>query len=136
VYCNESRPYLSILIKRLYNNYINTIPNQGYSKLLYLLIKSLQEVFGINENLKQIRSFATDEKIKLNFKNANFARESLQDALKRIEFILYEASSSPMSSLIELSRLKKEIKDIGKINLLLKETYFSVKLLLAELKLK
>jgi hypothetical protein len=127
-------PYLSILIKRLYNNYINTIPNQGYSKLLYLLIKSLQEVFGINENLKQIRSFATDEKIKLNFKNANIARESLQDALKRIEFILNQASS--MSSLIELHRLKKEIKDIPEINLLLKEMYISVKLLLAELKLK
>lgn len=127
-------PYLSILIKRLYNNYINSIPNQGYSKLLYLLIKSLQEVFGINRNLKQIRSFATDEKIKLNFKNANIARESLQDALKRIEFILNEASS--MSSLIELDRLKKEIKDIPEINLLLKETYISVKLLLAELKLK
>jgi hypothetical protein len=127
-------PYLSILIKRLYNNYINTIPNQGYSKLLYLLIKSLQEVFGINENLKQIRSFATDEKIKLNFKNANIARESLQDALKRIELILNQASS--MSSLIELHRLKKEIKDIPEINLLLKEMYISVKLLLAELKLK
>jgi hypothetical protein len=127
-------PYLSILIKRLYNNYINTIPNQGYSKLLYLLIKSLQEVLGINRNLKQIRSFTTDEKIKLNFKNANIARESLQDALKRIEFILNEASS--MSSLIELDRLKKEIKDIPEINLLLKETYISVKLLLAELKLK
>ena len=54
------------------------IPSQGYSKLLYLLIKSLQEVFGINRNLKQIRSFATDEKIKLNFKNVNIARESLQ----------------------------------------------------------
>jgi hypothetical protein len=116
-------PYLSILIKRLYNNHINTIPNQGYSKLLYLLIKSLQEVFGINRNLKQIRSLATDKKIKLNFKNANIARESLQDALKRIEFILNEASSSSMSSLIELSRLKKEIKDIREINLLLKATY-------------
>lgn len=127
-------PYLSILIKRLYNNYINTIPNQGYSKLLYLFIKSLQEVFGINRNLKQIRSFATDEKIKLNFKNANIARESMQDALKRIEFILNQASS--MSSFIELHRLKKEIKDIPEINLLLKETYISVKLLLAKLKLK
>jgi hypothetical protein len=127
-------PYLGILIKRLYNNYINTIPNQGYSKLLYLLIKSLQEVFGINRNLKQIRSFATDEKIKLNFKNANIARESMQDALKRIEFILNQASS--MSSLIELHRLKKDIKDIPEINLLLKETYISVKLLIADLKLK
>ena len=91
--------------------------------MLYLLIKSLQEVFGINRNLKQIRSLATDKKIKLNFKNANIARESLQDALKRIEFILNEASSSSMSSLIELSRLKKEIKDIPEMNLLLKETY-------------
>ena len=102
--------------------------------MLYLLIKSLQEAFGINRNLKKIRSFATDEKIKLNFKNANIPRESLQDALKRIEFILNQASS--MSSLIELSRLKKEIKDIPEINLLLKETYISLKLLLAELKLK
>jgi hypothetical protein len=131
---SASMPYLSILVKRLYNNYINTIPNQGYSKLLYLLIKSLQEVFGINRNLKQIRSFATDEKIKLNFKNANIARESMQDALKRIEFILNQASS--MSSLIELHRLKKDIKDIPEINLLLKETYISVKLLIADLKLK
>ncbi|HKI07892.1 MAG TPA: hypothetical protein VKA09_05820 [Nitrososphaeraceae archaeon] len=129
-------PYLSILIKGLYNNYINTIPSQGYSKLLYLLIKSLQEIFGINRNLKQIRSLATDEKIKLNFKNVNIARESLQDALKRIEFILNEATSSSMSSFIELSRLKKEIKDIPEINLLFKETYISFKLLLAELKLK
>ena len=104
--------------------------------MLYLLIKSLQEVFGINRNLKQIRSFATDEKIKLNFKNANIARESMQDALKRIEFILNGASSSSMSSSIELSRLKKKIKDIREINLLLKETYISMKLLLAELKLK
>ena len=106
--------------------------------MLYLLIKSLQEVFGINRNLKKIRSLATDEKIKLNFKKANIARESLQDALKRIEFILNGArsSSSSMSSLIELSRLKTEIKDIREINLLLKETYISVKLLLAELKLK
>jgi hypothetical protein len=104
--------------------------------LLYLLIKSLQEVFGINRNVKKIRSLATDEKIKLNFKKANIARESLQDALKRIEFILNEASYSSMSSLIELSRLKKEIKDIPEINLLLKETYISLKLLLAELKLK
>lgn len=61
-------------------------------------------------------------------------RESLHDALKRIEIILNEAS--PMSSLSELPRLKKEIKDISEINLLLKETYISVKLLLAELKLK
>jgi len=129
-------PYLSILIKGLYNNYINTIPSQGYSKLLYLLIKSLQEIFGISRNLKQIRSLATDEKIKLNFKNVNIARESLQDALKRIEFILNEATSSSMSSFIELSRLKKEIKDIPEINLLFKETYISFKLLLAELKLK
>jgi len=104
--------------------------------LLYLLVKSLQEVFGINRNLKQIRSFATDEKIKLNFKNVNVARESLQDALKRIEFILNEGTPSSMSSFIELSRLKKEIKDIPEINLLLKETYISLKLLLAELKLK
>jgi hypothetical protein len=104
--------------------------------LLYLLMKSLQEVFGRNRNLKQIRSFAADEKIKLNFKNVNIARESLQDALKRIEFILNEATSSSMSSFIELSRLKKEIKDIPEINLLLKETYISLKLLLAELKLK
>ena len=129
-------PYLSTLIRVIYDNYINTIPGQGYSKLLYLLIKSLQEVFGINRNLKQIRSFATDEKIRLNFKNVNIARESLQDALKRIEFILNEATSSSMSSFIELSRLKKEIKDIPEINLLLKETYISLKLLLAELKLK
>jgi len=104
--------------------------------LLYLLIKSLQDVFGINRNLKQIRSFAADEKIKLNFKNVNIARESLQDALKRIEFILNEATSSSMSSFIELSRLKKEIKDIPEMNLLLKETYMPLKLLLAELKLK
>ena len=104
--------------------------------MLYLLVKSLQEVFGINRNLKQIRSFATDEKIKLNFKNVNVARESLQDALKRIEFILNEGTPSSMSSFIELSRLKKEIKDIPEINLLLKETYISLKLLLAELKLK
>lgn len=129
-------PYLSILIKGLYNDYINMKPSQGYSKLLYLLIKSLQEVFGINRNLKQIRSFATDENIKLNFKNVNIARESLQDALKRMEFILNEATSSSMSSFIEKSRLKKEIKDIPEINLLLKETYISLKLLLAELKLK
>lgn len=129
-------PYLSILIKGLYNNYMNMIPSQGYSKLLYLLIKSLQEVFGINRNLKQIRSFATDENIKLNFKNVNIARESLQDTLKRMEFILNEATSSSMSSFIEKSRLKKEIKDIPEINLLLKETYISLKLLLAELKLK
>lgn len=104
--------------------------------MLYLLIKSLQEAFGINRNLKQIRSFATDEKIKLNFKNVNIARESLQDSLKRIEFILNEATSSSTSSFIELSRLKKEIKDIPEINLLLKETYISLKLFLAELKLK
>jgi hypothetical protein len=104
--------------------------------LLYLLIKSFQEAFGINRNLKEIRSFATDEKIKLNFKNVNIARESLQDALKRIEFILNETTSSSMSSFIELSRLKKEKKDISEINLLLKETYISLKLLLAELKLK
>jgi hypothetical protein len=87
-------PFLSILIKGLYNNYIKTIPSQGYSKLLYLLMKSLQEVFGIDRNLKQIRSFATGEKRKLNFKNVNIARESLQDALKRIEFILNQATSS------------------------------------------
>ncbi|HJR46693.1 MAG TPA: hypothetical protein VJ799_00920 [Nitrososphaeraceae archaeon] len=104
--------------------------------MLYLLIKSLQEAFGINRNLKKIRSFATDEKIKLNFKNVNIARESLQDALKRIELILNETTSSSMSSFIELSRLKKEKKDISEINLLLKETYISLKLLLAELKLK
>ena len=104
--------------------------------MLCLLIKSLQEAFGINRNLKQIRSFATDEKIKLNFKNVNIARESLQDSLKRIEFILNEATSSSASSFIELSGLKKEIKDIPEINLLLKETYISFKLLLAELKLK
>lgn len=104
--------------------------------MLYLLIKSLQEAFGIKRSLKQIRSFATDEKIKLNFKNVNIARESLQDSLKRIEFILNEATSSSTSSFIELSRLKKEIKDIPEINLLLKETYISLKLFLAELKLK
>ena len=104
--------------------------------MLYLLIKSLQEAFGINRNLKQIRSFATDEKIKLNFKYVNIARESLQDSLKRIEFILNEATSSSTSSFIELSRLKKEIKDIPEMNLLLKETYISLKLLLEELKLK
>ena len=104
--------------------------------MLYLLIKSLQEAFGINRNLKEIRSFATDEKIKLNFKNVNIARESLQDSLKRIEFILNEATSSSTSSFIELSRLKKEIKYIPEINLLLKETYISLKLLLADLKLK
>jgi hypothetical protein len=104
--------------------------------LLYYLIKSLQEVFGINRNLKQIRSFAADEKIKLNFKNANIARESLQVALNRIGIILNEGTASPMSSFIELSRLKKQIKDIPEINLLLKETYTSLKLLLAELKLK
>ncbi len=104
--------------------------------MLYLLIKSLQEAFGIIRSLKQIRSFATDEKIKLNFKNVSIARESLQDSLKRIEFILKEATSSSTSSFIELSRLKKEIKDIPEINLLLKETYISLKLFLAELKLK
>ncbi|HYZ65447.1 MAG TPA: hypothetical protein VE574_01845 [Nitrososphaeraceae archaeon] len=78
----------------------------------------------------------TDEKIKLNFKNVNIARESLQDSLKGTEFILNEATSSSTSSFIELSRLKKEIKDIPEINLLLKETYISLKLFLAELKLK
>ena len=56
--------------------------------------------------------------------------------LKRIEFILNEATSSSTSSFIELSRLKKEIKDIPEINLLLEETYISIKLFLAELKLK
>jgi hypothetical protein len=60
----------------------------------------------------------------------------LQDSLKRIEFILNEATSSSTSSFIELSRLKKEIKDIPEMNLLLKETYISLKLLLEELKLK
>jgi hypothetical protein len=104
--------------------------------LLYLLIKSLQEAFGIKRSLKQIRSFATDEKIKLNFKNVNIARESLQDSLKGTEFILNEATSSSTSSFIELPRLKKGIKDIPEINLLLKETYISLKLFLAELKLK
>ena len=59
----------------------------------------------------------------MNFKNVNIARESLQDALKRIEFILNEATFSSISSFIELSRLKKEIKDIREINLLLKATY-------------
>jgi hypothetical protein len=125
-----NKGYIIIITKR--------IPSWEYSKLLYLLMKSLQTVFKINRNLKQIRSLAEDEKIKLNFNNVNIARESLQDARKRIKSVLNEVPerNSSVASFVKLSKLKREIGDIQEINSLLKETYISLQLLLAELKLK
>jgi hypothetical protein len=104
--------------------------------LFYVFIKSLQKIFEINRNLKQIRSITKDTEITSSVKDINTVRNILQHALKRIEFVISEVGQHRGHTLsyVEISRLRDGLKDLREINCCVKEMFISLKLLLHEFK--
>jgi sensor histidine kinase regulating citrate/malate metabolism len=104
--------------------------------LFYVFIKSLQKIFEINRNLKQIRSITKDTEITSSVKDINTVRDILQHALKRIEFVISEVGQHRGHTLsyVETSRLRDGLKDLREINCCVKEMFISLKLLLHEFK--
>jgi sensor histidine kinase regulating citrate/malate metabolism len=104
--------------------------------LFYVFIKSVQKIFEINRNLKQMRSIMKDTEITSSLKDLDTVRDTLQHALKRIDLVISEVGQhrGHMLSYIETSRLKDGFKDLREINCCVKEMFISLKLLLHEFK--
>lgn len=104
--------------------------------MFYVFIKSLQKIFEINRNLKQIRSITKDTEITSSVKDINTVRDILQHALKRIEFVISEVGQHRGHTLshVDISKLRDGLKDLREINCCVKEMFISLKLLLHEFK--
>ena len=106
--------------------------------LFYVFIKSLQKIFEINRNLKQIRSITKDTEMTSSLEDINTVRDILPHALKRIEFVISEVGQHKghTSSYVEISRLRDGLKDLREIKCCVKEMFISLKLLLNEFQAK
>jgi DNA mismatch repair ATPase MutS len=106
------------------------------ARVIYLLIKSLQKILEINRNLKQIKSLEKDNEIISSLKNFDIVRQNIQQALKRIEFVLNKLShfKGHDFSFVEIARVGNELKDIVEIGHSVRRMYIALKLLASELK--
>ena len=99
-----------------------------------MFIKSIQKIFEINRNLKQMKFIMKDTEITSSLKDLDTVRDTLQHALKRIDLVISEVGqhSGHMLSYVETSRLKDGLKNLREINCCVKEMFNSLKLLLHE----
>jgi hypothetical protein len=102
--------------------------------LFYVFIKSIQKIFEINRNLKQMKLIMKDTEITSSLKDLDTVRDTLQHALKRIDLVISEVGQhrDHMLSYVETSRLKDGLKNLREINYCVKEMFNSFKLLLHE----
>ncbi|HYZ59152.1 MAG TPA: hypothetical protein VE544_05800 [Nitrososphaeraceae archaeon] len=99
-----------------------------------MFIKSIQKIFEINRNLKQMKFIMKDTEITSSLKDLDTVRDTLQHALKRIDLVISEVGQhrGHMLSYVETSRLKDGLKNLREINCCVKEMFNSLKLLLHE----
>lgn len=102
--------------------------------MFYVFIKSIQKIFEINRNLKQMKFIMKDTEITSSLKDLDTVRDTLQHALKRIDLVISEVGQhrGHMLSYVETSRLKDGLKNLREINCCVKEMFNSLKLLLHE----
>ncbi len=104
--------------------------------MFYVFIKSIQKIFEINRNLKQMKFIMKDTEITSSLKDLDTVRDTLHHALKRIDLVISEVGQhrGHMLSYVETSRLQDGLKNLREINCCVKEMVNSLKLLLHEFK--
>jgi hypothetical protein len=102
--------------------------------LFCVFIKSIQKIFEINRNLKQMKGIMKDPEISSSLNDLDAIRNTLLHALKRIDLVISELGQHRglMLSYVETSRLKDGLKNLREINRCVKEMFNSLKLLLHE----